>query len=225
MLHSFDPDSNPYAEDLLQLSRAPQLRYSEAERRALARIVASKLYQISLVEPYETDWRFGDWKNEIASESFLDIDVLFDSDLIELDPMRYRDIKSQLIVLSVGQNGVIELFNGKTNVDVFEWVQRAIQRIGDDKWSGERTDDGRIPHRSDEAATADYRGESAVENGFDRNGGGTGGRNGGGRGGNGDGDSPDGPPGSGRGGVAEVINHPVLFSADPEILDAILRQI
>lgn len=225
MLHSFDPDSNPYAEDLLKLSRIPEARYTDAERRALARIVASKLYQVSLIEPYETDWRYGAWVSAGAPGPFVDIDVLFDSELSKLDPTRYRDIRKQLIVLSVGRHGVIELFNGQTRHDVFELVKQAIARIGFDGEGDERKNDRRIPHRNDDKAAADYERDATVESGIDQSSDGAGGQNGGGRGGDGDGDNPVGPPGSGRGGVEEVINHPVLFSAAPEILDAILRQI
>ncbi|CAG9234833.1 hypothetical protein [Burkholderia vietnamiensis] len=225
MLHSFDPDSNPYAADLLKLSRVPEARYTDAERRALARIIASKLYQVSLVEPYETDWRYGAWVSESASGRFIDIDVLFDSEFSKLDPWRYRDIRKQLIVLSVGRHGVIELFNGQTRHDVFELVKQAIARIASDGESDERTNERRIPHRNDDKAAADYERGATVESGIDWNSDGAGGQNGGGRGGDGGGDNPDGPPGSGRGGVKEVINHPVLFSAAPEILDAILRKI
>jgi len=225
MLHSFDPDSNPYAEDLLKISRVPETRYTNAERRALARIVASKLYQVSLIEPYETDWRYGAWVSQVAPGPFIDIDVLFDSDLGKLDPERYRDIRKQLIVLSVGRHGVIELFNGQMRDDVFELVQQAIARIARDGRSDERTNDRRILHRNDDMAADEYGSDSTVDTGIEPNGGGAGRQNGGGRGGDGDGNGPDGPPGSGRSGVAEVINHRVLFSAAPEILDAILSQI
>ncbi|PSM14872.1 hypothetical protein CV100_04195 [Stenotrophomonas maltophilia] len=56
------------------------------------------------------------------------------------------------------------------------------------------------------------------------------GDSGGGSGGGGDGEGPDGPddrdgPGPGRGGVMEVLGHPVLFSADPQLLADILENL
>lgn len=56
------------------------------------------------------------------------------------------------------------------------------------------------------------------------------GDSGGGSGGGGDGEGPDGPddrdgPGPGRGGVMEVLDHPVLFSADPQLLADILENL
>jgi len=222
MLHRFDPSSNPYAEELLQLYSMPATRYSREERQALARVIASKLYKLKLTAPYEIDWSFGSWKADERSMERINIDVLFDADLPDLEMQRYEPIRSSLIVLSVGERGVIELFNGAvpSSPDVVKEVKQSLERLdrGDNLTDVAR--DGLVPYRSDEQAKTLHSPNSSVSNSAAQSGGGGGGDNNGSNGNNGE------PPfRRGRGGISEVINHSVLFSAAPEILIGILEEI
>jgi hypothetical protein len=44
MSHRFDPNTNPFADDLLRLGVAPASRFTAGERRIFARILAGKIY-------------------------------------------------------------------------------------------------------------------------------------------------------------------------------------
>lgn len=72
----FDPNLNPYADDLIRLSAAPHSRYSAQERTTLARIIASKLYRLTLVEPYYTDHGFSRWQSDRQPDTLVEIQVL-----------------------------------------------------------------------------------------------------------------------------------------------------
>lgn len=219
MIRKFDPDTNPYADDLLRLSLVPPGRYTDVERHTLARIIASKLYKVSLVEPYYTDWGFSTWVSEIHDRNFVEIDVLFDFDVMafgtSFSSERYNGIKSALIVLSAGTHGVVELFNGVPDHSTIEHVWHAIEQMHAGEHGGTSNEFGAISHRSDDEVAGDYVGDT----GAGRPGNGAGG----GDGGQGGGDVPNGIPGSG--GVGELINHPVLFTIERRIFDAILEQV
>lgn len=222
MIRKFDPDTNPYADDLLRLSLAPPGRYSDVERLALARIIASKLYKVTLVEPHYTDWGFSTWASEIRDGNFVEIDVLFDSDLTKLAlpfrSERYERIQNTLIVLSIGTNGVVELFNGAPDRSISERVWRAIKQMYANENGDISSQFDAVPRRSDDEAAGNYLGDGGASG----HGNGAGGEGGGGGPGGG-GDAPNGVPGSG--GVGELINHPVLFTVERHIFDAILEQV
>ncbi|KKJ06796.1 hypothetical protein [Burkholderia gladioli] len=156
--------------------------------------------------------------SEIHNRNFVEIDVLFDSDVMafgtSLSSERYNGIKSALIVLSAGTKGVVELFNGVPNHSTIEHVWHAIEQMHADENGGTSNEFGAISHRSDDEVAGDYLGGGRRGNGA---GGGDGGQGGGG------GDVPNGVPGSG--GVSELINHPVLFTIERHVFDAILEQV
>lgn len=219
MTRTFNQNTNPYADDLVRLSLAPPERYSPAERQTLARIIASKLYELTLEAPFETDLGYSRWRSATVGTDHVEIHVVFESEpvpaqLYELT--RHYFSSRPLIVLSVGQSGVVEVFNGMSDDSTIVHVKRAIETIhnGGDVETTDRV--GMIRRRNDAEAAGNYQGRSdgAWSNGNRGNlppGGGGGG------------DIPGDVPGSG--GVGELIDHPVLFSVEEQIFDSILAEV
>lgn len=227
MLRKFDPNKNPYADDLLRLYHAPSQRYTQTEKRVLARILASKLYQVQLTDQNYVDWHYGDWViDDTKPGRKVDFDVLFDTDLKDIEQTSHlhgytgddhAPPHHSLIILAVGVHGVTELYNGKLGEHVVNALRHAAEQLADPEGSENRSDrenEAAVPPRSDDEAAKLYAG---TEQGGGNRGGGDG--NGANNGGNG----PNGGPGSG--GVVEVLSHPVLFSVERDVFDAILEQI
>lgn len=216
-MRAFDPNKNPYADDLLRLAFAPSSRYRPNERRAMATIMAAKLYQVE-THNYTPRWHPFLYHVATTDLSEIGIIVVFDSD--EIQELRYAihffPRCDKLIVLSVGKRGVIEVFNGPTSDDNLKIISAAVARLREKgKLDGE-TKEGVIPTRSDNEVADDYQGKR----GYDGASGGGGGD--GGDGGD-NGPGPDRIPGSG--GARELLNHPVLFAVEPDIFDAIMEQV
>jgi uncharacterized membrane protein YgcG len=226
-MRAFDPNKNPYADDLVRLALAPSTRYRTLERRALATIMATKLYRLEAREHWPLRYSYH-YIDSTSDPLTVDIAVIFDSDRIqEIAKVIYHHyyFHDKLIVLSVGEKGVIEVFNGLTrDVDPKE-IRAEVARLRESKTlEGDREDgivikEGIVPVRSDSEVADDYRGKRRRDGSND---GGNGGGGGGGGGGD-DGPGPDGVPGSG--GARELMNHPVLFAVESSVFDAIMEQV
>ncbi|GEM_PF-6081049 len=225
MSRVFDPNTNPYADDLLRLALAPPSRFSKQERRAMGSILAGKLYGLGIST---RSWYFLDHDEAhfLGSDvwGIVAIVLIFDDENDEwtlermLRRLGYRKAADQMIVLSVGAAGVIEIYNGP-------WITAvsSIRNASNSIWNADDAPryptEGDIPAGSDAELSRDYLGQ-------DRGGGGEGDDGRGGDGGGNDGVPPGGEGGSsGAGGVGELLNHPVLFSIERRHFDAILRQV
>ncbi len=256
-MHQFDPNENPYVDDLLRLLDTLRGPFSRAQIRALARVYVSRLYGVDTGGFFEYARRQMGGLVRCSVRVVLDGDDLLLSQILQTtrgEQLQGRlPYEARLVLVRVGYGGVIELFNGRRSVfedslrelgfdidprrrDVIHAhdLFRVMARLGDEEgrvlpldgttywdahWLGDAGDDaGAWEHREYDPPPAD------TDNGRGR----YGGSDGGGRGG--DGEGPQGPddrggPGSGRGGVMEVLDHPVLFSADPQLLADILEDL
>lgn len=229
MTHAFDHHTNPYAYDLVRLGSAPPGRYSHEERQTLGRIMASKLYHLNLNEPFYVDRFHSSWEsdNQLYDHS-VEIEVIFEDDTVRdsafaSEMFRHREVP--WIIVGVGKRGVVELFNGVLDVRNKERIIDAIENGSASKGADDSANGLSVVPRRDADCAAIYRGERNGGNDGDGGGNGRSGSNGGF-----DGDPPDGPggpdgPGDGSGGVGEVMNHPVLFSVERDVFDAILMEI
>jgi hypothetical protein len=224
-MRGFDPNKNPYADDLVRLALTPSTRYRPIERRALATIMATKLYQLEAREHWPLRYSY-QYIDPTSDPHTVDIAVIFDSDRVREiaevihHPYYFHD---KLIVLSVGEKGVIEVFNGLASDAHPKKIRAAVVRLRESKTLDGDTEDGMVteeaivPVRSDSEVADDYRGKRR------RDGSNDGGDGGGGGGGGDDGPGPEGVPGSG--GARELMNHPVLFAVESSVFDAIMEQV
>lgn len=214
----FDPNTNPYADDLIRLALAPATRYLQHERRALAEIMAIKLYQVNTHDRWPRDFpylyigRDLNW-HEVGIKVIFEFERDVAMEVISRDFVRYEE----LVVLSVGAQGVVEVFNGRPEGFERKKIKAALSSL----WDGHRIEkdrgEGIVPIRSDKEAADDYQGRRGRD--------GSNGDGNGGDGGDGDGDGP-GPGGMpGSGGTRELINHPILFAVEPGVFDAIMEQV
>jgi len=234
MTARFNPNTNPYADEILRLVHVPKSRFTTLEKMTSAAIHGAKLYGLEIWEQPRMFWR---WPHgnlftiPHGSNSPVWVEVLFETEKYEVTE-RLRDLKTiwsdwlgdeferiQLIALKAGNNGLIELYNGQW------WGHDSLaliaSRFAQDTVSDlEQSSSDPIPLRTDEESSAAYFGRSSIQGGGGGRDGGFGG--GGGDGGSGGGDGPQGQA-PGAGGVREMLNHPVLFSADKETLRAILE--
>lgn len=276
-MYRFDPNKNPFVEDLLYLLGPPvrrfpywwhpsgpvEGRFSPGQFRALARIFLSRLYCVDQGGYLENPHVRGNGPVRCSVRVVLDgedgvLRQMLGSIRREQRSDRVPD-DARVILVHVGFNGVTELFNGRREVlvrgvsELFgdndpdgdvdpgpylwplgAWMHGAMDSIVDPE--------GRVPPLDGPAARRAYWDDADAREGGalspysydpprtnadgrrDR------GDSGGGSGGGGDGEGPDGPddrdgPGPGRGGVMEVLDHPVLFSADPQLLADILENL
>jgi uncharacterized membrane protein YgcG len=221
MMRTFNPDTNPYADDLMRLGLAPLERYSYEERYALARLIASKLYKISFKPPYHADAGFSSWHSDAHSGRTVEIGVIFNSDLEQHRLSRPEDLYGHdqlLIVLDIGKNGVVEVFNGVSDEGTFDQVRKAIASVRNGEYGGLADGPNATPPRTDSEVVDDYEGNreaNRANRGGGRDGGGGGSDGGGGALGN----------ASGSGGTGELINHPILFAVEEDTFDAILERV
>lgn len=227
-MKTFDPNENPYADDLLRLSLAPPGRYSRMERLAMACIIASKLYR-GLSDDFFVSsedgcifWRHRFLPNRIRLATLFEDDVESHGLLID-NVFRWTEFT---IVLYVGSNGVIEIFNDAAGGSIPHDVMAAYKQIRAGEYVEAFDRPGAVPYRPDGEAASDYEGNRDAQvrrrdRDDYRNGNGRGGAGGGGsNGGNGNaGKIP------GSGGVGELINHPVLLSVEQDMFDSIMEQV
>lgn len=232
MPHRFDPNVNPYADELLRLSLAPEQRFSAGERHLMAAIIGAKLYDLG---PHALHTRFHafvhprghvvrlmprdnqDWRRVVLRIVFGDEDWNYYADSIAIDE------GSTLIILYVGNQGVIELFNGFANDATLQALKQRMEQLQSREEHRDEENEGRIPALHDDEARRRWLGlfdgspPDGAPPGHDGNGDG------------GDGDIPgaggsDGTGGpGGAGGTRELVHHPVLFSIDSAAFDAILE--
>lgn len=222
MSRVFDPNTNPYADDLLRLGLAPLSRFSAEERRAIGYVLAGKLYGLEswrfrLVYPILPGVRF----RSPYSKDVIAMALLFDRERVgyDLDVIERRLARpyhaDTLIALNVGATGLAEIYNGPWMPDAIGRIRSALERNWRGWDEGVSTFEEVIPALSDEALRSNYlgRGDGAMGGG-------------GGEGGGNDGVPPGGDDNMpGAGGTGELLNHPVLFSIDRAALDAILEQV
>jgi len=218
-MRRFDPNKNPYADDLIRLTITPSTRYRPSERRALATIIASKLYHVQEREhwPLRYSYRYID---PMSGSLDIDIVVIFDSDEIEKIAylMRRYHIHDKLILLSIGENAVVEVFNGRASDVDPEKISAAVARLRENGTLDGNTGEGMVLVRSEDDLADDYRGKR-------RRDGSSGGEGGGGGDGGDDGDGPGPNDIPGSGGARELMNHPVLFAVESNVFDAIMEQV
>ncbi|HGM7334425.1 TPA: hypothetical protein ACKQCJ_000729 [Stenotrophomonas maltophilia] len=275
-MHRFDPNENPFVEDLLRLlgrrrrgflywhpSDPVVGRFSPGQFRAIARIFLSRMYGVDQGGYLNNAhvWRGGPVRCSVR--------VVLDDEngflLRTLGSIRREQMSglvpddARVVLVHVGLGGVTELFSGRRDVlvrgvselsgdnDPDGDVDRGLYRWPLDAWMYGAMDslvdpEGRVPPLDGPAArhaywddADDWEGgalsaysydppRTHAEGRRDR------GDSGGGSGDGGDGEGPRGPddrdgPGAGRGGVMEVLGHPVLFSADPQLLADILEDL
>lgn len=236
MATSFNPNKNPYADDLLRLSNAPKSRFTPRERYLSASLLAGKLYGLELEPLHGINWwsQYGHLFFQGNNRPVL-AEVLFESEshterLSELQywaswAERYFG-ESHVLVLKAGHSGVSELHNGQWDASQ-SWDSIAAKfQLPDALGSSADPGSDSIPPRSDEEASSAYFGGDTAQSGAGgggdddglRRGGGDGGDGGFGRGNGGGGDQAP-----GAGGVRELVNHPVLFTVDEDTLRAILE--
>lgn len=236
MMARFNPNTNPYADEILRLVHIPKSRFTTLEKMTSAAVLGAKLYGLEILEQPRIFWR---WPHGSlftiphGSNSPVWVEVLFETEKHEV-PERLRDLemwadwledrggRPHLIALKAGNDGLIELYNGLWQRG--ESWKLITSRLEQDTVSDfEQSSSEPIPRRTDEESSAAYFGRSSIQGGGGGRDGGFGG--GGGGGGDGGSDGGDGPQGQtpGAGGVREMLNHPVLFSADKETLRAILE--
>lgn len=229
MPHRFDPNVNPYADELLRLSLAPERRFNAPERHLMAAIIGAKLYDLephalharfyAFIYPHAHIIRFASGKADDRHD--IAMHVMFESDDMQAPyPDSFvRDEGSTLIVLHVGDHGVIELFNGFMDDNTATVFAQRVARLKSGQELREERHEGSMPPLDDEEARRRWLGLPPVDGppGNDGNGGGGDG-NVPGAGGDGPGDTP------GAGGTRELVHHPVLFSVDSDAIDAILEQ-
>ncbi|MDT3486968.1 hypothetical protein [Stenotrophomonas maltophilia] len=276
-MHRFDPNENPFVEDLLRLlgprrrgfpyrrhpSDPVKGRFSPAQFRALARIFLSRLYGVDQGGYVKNAhvWHDGPVRCSVRV-------VLDDEDeflLQTLGSIRREQMSglvpddTRLVLVHVGSDGVTELFSGRRDVlvrslielfgdkDPYREFDREPHRRPLGAWMNDVMDsivdpEGRVPPLDGVEARDAYWGDisydeddawprhryepprAVANDGRGRHGGSGDGGDGG------DGEGPRGPddrdgPGAGRGGVMEVLGHPVLFSADPQLLADILENL
>jgi hypothetical protein len=242
MIFRFDPDRNPYADDLLRLALTPAGRFSSAERLVIARILAGKLYEVDHYRDAPFWFIRSHRYLENGSHRRVVIDVLFDEDFSDNRPVRrylYGNRAAALVVVSVGKCGVVELYNAPMKDLTYERLLKSYDQAADPEYEPIAEGDGRVPVRADAAAASSYLGEDAEEGGRpsadfrdgrdqgggDNTGGGGASGDGGGTGGGGprggDGGAGD---GAGAGGTGELLEHPVLFSIDRDMFNSLLDQ-
>lgn len=241
--HWFDPNLNPYVDDLLRLYAAPQSRYTDNELRAMANVIAGKLYEVSDLDRFSMHWGPYALERYHAKSGSVGFEVLFDT--VRPRDLSIRRMRSRrngrLIVLFVGRHGVVEIFNDfahRLDIESIGQIARAIE-------AGQSIEIRRQPSaitlRNDSESVRDYDGGFSApraQSQLERSGTGGGSqrgdsigtfgrRDGGGRGrdgGGGDGDGEE-MPASGRGGVGELMNHPVLFGIAPEDFASLLEEV
>ena len=220
MSRVFDPNTNPYADDLWRLALAPPSRFSPRERKTMGHILAGKLYGL-------VTWRQGRLTYNLANVQFrgkrmrevVALVLLFD------DELDYRTLEStaeavarsnradMVIVLNAGATGVVEIYYGSWGDAAFRSILEMPKHIRSLEDSARYETQRPLPHPGDAELRRAYLGH-------DRGGGGRG------DGGGNDGVPPGGEGGSsGAGGVGELLNHPLLFSIERDHFDAILRQV
>ncbi len=226
MSRVFDPNTNPYADDLLRLALAPKSRFSPRERRIMGHILAGKLYGL---RPLGRDWHFpyrgvmyfreGTRGRDVAiALYFYDENEGWYLEMMA-ERVAYMDAAVQMIIIGVGSSRVIELYNGPMGPAASSSIRNLSNHLPQEDDAPRAQTEGGFHPRSDAALTRDYLGH-------DRGGGGEDGGGRGGDGGGNDGVPPGGEGGSsGAGGVGELLNHPVLFSIERRHFDAILRQV
>ncbi|MGH8783125.1 hypothetical protein [Paraburkholderia sp.] len=238
MIFRFDPDRNPYADDLLRLALTPAGRFSSSERLVIARVLAGKLYEVSHFRDAPFMFVGSRRYRENGSGRGVVIDVFFDDDFSNGIPSRrylYSNKAAALIILCVGKYGVVELYNAAVKDLTYERIWEFYDQADDPEFEPIVESDGRVPVRADDAAASSYLGEDAEEGGRpwadlrggrDRGGGdntGGGGASGGGDGTGGGGEGGVGD-GAGAGGTGELLDHPVLLSIDRDIFNSLLDQ-
>ncbi|QKW56360.1 hypothetical protein [Stenotrophomonas sp. NA06056] len=256
-MHQFDPNENPFVDDLLRLLDSARGRFSQGHMRALARVYVSRLYGVDPAGFLQ------DLRGQSEAPVRCSIRVMLDGDDLSIREVggwirqeHVRDSppdRTRLILVHVGTEGVTELFSGRRHVlrqqlrelairlgieshrVLRSWIRHpalsaVLDLVADEEgrvvpldgaaardayWRDDSDEDvGAWEHHEYDPPRAD------TDDGRGRHGG-----SGGGRGG--DGEGPRGPddrgePASGRGGVMEVLDHPILFSADPLLLSNIL---
>lgn len=247
MIFRFDPDRNPYADDLLRLALTPAGRFSSSERLVIARVLAGKLYEVDHYRsaPFMVVGSHRYLEN--GSRRRVVIDVLFDDDFSDGRPLRrylHGNKAAALVIVSVGKYGVVELYNASLRDLTYERIRKSYDQAADPEYEPTAEGDGRVLVRADDIAASSYLGEDAEEDGRsstslrggrDRGAGdstGGGGASGGGDGPGGDGPGGGGPgddeggagDGAGAGGTGELLEHPVLFSIDRDIFNSLLDQ-
>ncbi|WP_353099502.1 hypothetical protein [Stenotrophomonas lactitubi] len=259
-MHRFDPNENPFVDDLLRLLDSARGRFSQGHLRALARVYVSRLYGVDQGGFLEVS------RGQPEAQVRCSIRVVLDGDDLSIREVggwiRHEHVHdstpdhTRLVLVHVGTEGVTELFSGRRHVlrrhlyalaiglglDFYrvlpEWIrhpalsaaldhaaaegERVVPLDGaaarDAYWRDDSDEDaGAWEHREYDpprADTDDGRGHHGDSGGGD----------------GGDGEGPRGPdgggqPGSGQGAVMEVLDHPVLFSADPQLLSDILEDL
>lgn len=260
-MHQFDPNENPYVDDLLRLLASGRGRFSRAQIRALAHVYISRLYGV------DTGGFLEGVRTQSDEPVRCSVRVLLDGDVLSIpQAVRWMELKqryesapdrTRLVVVHASTEGVTELFSGRRRelAPYLRDLAVALRRdsyvflptlIRDAAMSGAQAlaDDegGRVLPLDGAAARNAYWRDDGDEDtgawehhGYDLPPADTGdgsGRDGsgGGSGRGGDGEGPPGGddrggPGAGRGGVMEVLDHPVLFSADPQLLADILEDL
>lgn len=273
-MYRFDPNENPFVDDLLRLlgpwarqfshrrhpSDPMEGRFSPGQFRALARIFLSRLYGVNQ-DGYLRNAHVGARPPVRCS-----VRVVLDREdgLLQrtLGSIRREQMSghmqddARVVVVHVGFNGVTELFSGRPAVlvrsarelmdgrDFDRDVDRELHWLTLGAWMSGALDsiadpEGRVPPLDGvEARDAYWDGVSYEDDDLwlrhhyqPPRAAGDGGRGRhGGSGDGGDGEGPRGPEDGGgsvpgHGGVMEVLDHPVLFTAAPRLLDDILRDL
>jgi hypothetical protein len=165
-MRTFDPNKNPYADDLLSLRFALGQRYTPLEQVALGRVIAAKLYE--LAPGYgRRFWGRQLWRNLGDGGTVVELHVVF-NDAIKAGRLyrrlrRYRSwLDRQLIVLIVGNYGVVEVFNGSLRELDRESLAMALDAM---RGTGDAYSSGRedaVRPRSDDNTVGDYLGNWVV---------------------------------------------------------------
>jgi len=221
MIQRFNPNTNPYVEDLLGLEALPNSRFSQNERRLIGAIIVGKIYGLTLVPINFYDGYSRMLHRSGNNDQIVNVIVLFGSDRDKWKHQlfyRNRSLENRvLIVLGVTEDRAVELYNGRWEHRPYPDLFAAITEIYDGRREPPIDDKYRIAALSDEEAQQNYSGNGG---GNDRR---DGGGDGGGGGNNAGGDDGN-AGGSGAGGITEVLTHPVLFSVDRTVFDNILAQ-
>lgn len=273
-MYRFDPNENPFVEDLLRLlgprgrgfsyrwhpSVPVKGRFSPAQFRALARIFLSRLYGVDQGGYLKNTYVWHDGPVRCSVRVVLDHEDGYLRQM--LGSMRREQMSglvpedTRVVLVHVGLDGVTELFSGRRDVlvrslielfgdkDPYGEVDREPHRWPFGAWMYDVMDsivdpEGRVPPLDGVEARDAYWGDISCDDDDDdawlrhRNeppgavaNDGRGRHGGSGDGGDGEGPrGPDDRDGPGRGGVMEVLGHPVLFSADPQLLADILENL
>jgi hypothetical protein len=217
----FDPNTNPYADDLLRLALAPATRYLPHERRVLADTVAAKLYQVKTRDYWPRGYPYIYIDKHLGRRA-VGITVVFEFEKdLEIDvDYQYFNRYDELVLLSVGVQGVVEVYNGPGKAFEPQKIEAALYSLWNGHCIDEDLGEGTVPIRSDNEIAGDYQGRKGRDG---ANGGGNGRDGGDGGDDGGDGPGPEGIPGGG--GARELMNHPILFAVESDVFDAIMREV